>query len=85
MRHRHVAQVLAIERRVAPQAVERRRCSTTSWTRCAAGHRTYLVARLGRSVVGYGGLMFVADEAHVTNIAVHPDHRRTGIGTPAAR
>ena len=25
--------------------------------------------------------MFVADEAHVTNIAVHPDQRRTGIAT----
>ena len=25
--------------------------------------------------------MFVADEAHVTNIAVHPDHRRHGIAT----
>ena len=25
--------------------------------------------------------MFVADEAHVTNIAVHPDHRRGGIAT----
>ena len=25
--------------------------------------------------------MFVADEAHVTNIAVHPDHRRDGIAT----
>ena len=35
----------------------------------------------GRAVVGYGGLMFVADEAHVTNIAVHPDHRRAGIAT----
>ena len=45
------------------------------------GHRHYLVARRGRTVVGYGGLMFVADEAHVTNIAVHPDHRRHGIAT----
>ncbi len=39
----------------------------------------------GRSIVGYGGLMFVADEAHVTNLVVHPEHRRTGIGHPAAR
>ena len=25
--------------------------------------------------------MFVVDEAHVTNIAVHPDHRRAGVAT----
>ena len=37
-----------------------------------SGRRHYVVARRGRTVVGYGGLMFVADEAHVTNIAVHP-------------
>ena len=59
----------------------RRRCSTTSSTRSRTGHRHYLVARLGRTVVGYAGLMFVADEAHVTNVAVHPDHRRSGIAT----
>jgi ribosomal-protein-alanine N-acetyltransferase len=47
----------------------------------AGGHRTYVVAKLGRSVVGYAGLMFVVDEAHVTNVAVHPDHRRSGIAT----
>ena len=37
-----------------------------------------------RSVVGYAGLMFVVDEAHVTNIAVHPDHRRERRRHPAA-
>jgi [ribosomal protein S18]-alanine N-acetyltransferase len=31
--------------------------------------------------VGYGGLMFVADEAHVTNVAVHPERRRLGVAT----
>lgn len=32
-----------------------------------------------RAVVGYICLWEVADELHVTNIAVHPDHRRRGI------
>ena len=52
------------------------------------GRRHYLVARRGRTVVGYGGLMFVpatgsgdAGEAHITNIAVHPDERRAGVAT----
>jgi [ribosomal protein S18]-alanine N-acetyltransferase len=42
--------------------------------------RQYRVARLGRQLVGYGGLMFVVDEAHVTTLSVHPDHQRRGIG-----
>jgi [ribosomal protein S18]-alanine N-acetyltransferase len=42
--------------------------------------RSYRVARRGRQLVGYGGLMFVVDEAHVTTLSVHPDHRRQGIG-----
>lgn len=32
------------------------------------------------SVVGFAGTMVMADEAHILNIAVHPDHRRRGVG-----
>ena len=52
------------------------------------GRRHYLVARRGRTVVGYGGLMFVPrrpSEAHVTNIAVHPRRAARRRGDPAAR
>lgn len=45
------------------------------------GHRHYLVARRARSVVGYAGLWFTADEAHVTNVAVAPELRREGVAT----
>jgi ribosomal-protein-alanine N-acetyltransferase len=31
-------------------------------------------------VVGYGGLWLMADEAHVTTIAVHPKYRGEGVG-----
>ena len=44
-----------------------------------SGSRHYVVARRGRGVVGYAGLWFTADEAHVTNVAVHPDARRAGV------
>ena len=38
--------------------------------------------RTGRaSIVGYAGLWFNADEAHVTNVAVRPDEQRTGVAT----
>jgi len=31
-------------------------------------------------VVGYAGFQVILDEGHITNIAVHPDYRRQGIG-----
>jgi len=52
-----------------------------------SGSRHYITARrhsAGRGrgrVVGHAGLWFTADEAHVTNVAVHPDARRTGVAT----
>ncbi|MFV0309504.1 MAG: ribosomal protein S18-alanine N-acetyltransferase [Desertimonas sp.] len=80
MRHRHIGQVLAIEQVSYPKP----------WTakvfhdeldQVRAGRRHYVVARAGRRVVGYAGLMFVDTEAHVTNVAVHPDHRRHRVAT----
>lgn len=41
----------------------------------------YLVACLGERVVGFAGMWLVVDEAHVTNIAVHPAERGRGIGS----
>lgn len=40
----------------------------------------YIVAEVEGRVVGYAGMWVILDEAHVTNIAVHPDFRRRGIG-----
>jgi ribosomal-protein-alanine N-acetyltransferase len=31
-------------------------------------------------MVGYAGLWCVVDEGHITNVAVHPDFRRKGVG-----
>jgi ribosomal-protein-alanine N-acetyltransferase len=47
--------------------------------------RRWLVAeptdRTGASsdLVGFGGVMVIADEAHIMNVAVEPKHRRQGI------
>jgi ribosomal-protein-alanine N-acetyltransferase len=45
----------------------------------AAENRIYLAADED-GVVGWGGLMLVGDEAHVTNLLVDPEWRRRGIG-----
>lgn len=43
-------------------------------------HSIFRVAFLGDNIVGYGGVWTVVDEAHVTNVVVHPDFRRQRIG-----
>jgi len=40
----------------------------------------YVVARAGSTVVGFGGVWLMVDEAHVTTIGVHPHWRRQGVG-----
>jgi ribosomal-protein-alanine N-acetyltransferase len=43
----------------------------------------YIVARLkdnGR-IIGYGGVWVLFDEGHITTLAVHPLHRKAGIGS----
>ena len=40
----------------------------------------YLVAKINHKAVAYGGMWFVLDECHITNIAVHPDYRGRKIG-----
>ena len=45
----------------------------------SAENRTYLVAEDG-ALCGFGGVMLVGDEAHITNLLVAPEHRGQGIG-----
>jgi ribosomal-protein-alanine N-acetyltransferase len=41
---------------------------------------SYVVARAGDEVVGFGGLWVMVDEAHITTFAVDPRWRRRGVG-----
>lgn len=43
--------------------------------------RRYMVVEADGGIVGYGGLMLVMDEGHITTLAVAPDHRTGKIGT----
>jgi [ribosomal protein S18]-alanine N-acetyltransferase len=43
--------------------------------------RAYRVARIGRQVVGFVGVMLVEDEAHITTLAVAAAHQRRGVAT----
>jgi ribosomal-protein-alanine N-acetyltransferase len=78
MRPRHLKGVMAIERRVYPRPWSENLFRTEMND---LRSRAYLVARLGRDVVGYAGMNVTGEDAHVTNIAVDPNHHRKKIGT----
>lgn len=40
----------------------------------------YFVCRVDGRVAGYAGMWVILDEAHITNVAVHPDYRGKGLG-----
>lgn len=40
----------------------------------------YTVVIFEGKVIGYCGFWLILDEAHITNIAIHPDYRGLGIG-----
>lgn len=80
MRRAHIRNIMPIEQQVYPRP----------WTaqvfveeleRVRAGQRHYLVGTIGNELVGYGGLLYVEQDAHITNVAVHPMWRSRGIAT----
>ena len=78
MRRRHLRGVLRIEGRT----------STTPWSlglfvaELGRGdQRVYLVARQAGRVIGFAGALLVAGEAHVTTIAVDPDHQGRSVAS----
>lgn len=44
-------------------------------------YRTYLAAEIEGSLAGYGGVMVVGDEAHITTVVVDPTRRGHRLGT----
>jgi ribosomal-protein-alanine N-acetyltransferase len=78
MRRRHLRGIMIIERQVYPRPWS----PSLFVSEMTSGRsRAYLVALESRAVVGYGGLVTYGEEAHVTTIAVDPEHHRRKIGT----
>ena len=78
MRRRHLRAVLRIEEQVYPRPWSH---SLFLSELALRGTRSYFVARVGREVVGYCGLIISGEDGHVTTIAVDPEWQRHGIGT----
>lgn len=72
----HIRQIEEIERD----------CFSRPWTaeqlksQMRDAQHEFIAAVDGGRVLGYVGLMYVLDEGYISNVAVHPDARRQGIG-----
>jgi ribosomal-protein-alanine N-acetyltransferase len=78
MRRKHLKSIVHIEQQVYPQP----------WTTglflseiALRAVRDYSVALMNEEVVGYAGLAYVDEEAHVTNIAVDPSFQGRSVAT----
>lgn len=67
-------------------------CFSTSWSKEAllddleVEDKLYLVAEADDGkIIGYAGSWLVLDEGQITNIAIHPEHRRAGYGSKMTR
>jgi len=78
MRRRHLRVVLRIEAQVYPRPWSMSLFMSELALRMT---RAYYVARVGGTVVGYAGVMFTGDDAHITTIAVDPEWQRQKIAT----
>jgi ribosomal-protein-alanine N-acetyltransferase len=76
MRRRHLPEVLAIEAASYPRPWSSRLFEEELERR----GRAYLVARRGERVVGYAGVLMIAEDGHIATVAVDPAERRTGVG-----
>ncbi|AOY75731.1 ribosomal protein S18-alanine N-acetyltransferase [Clostridium formicaceticum] len=76
-----------------PSVIEiEKQCFPIPWTRGAFETELkknklaiYRVATWENQVVGYGGMWFIVDEGHITNIAIHPNFQGRGIGEAIVR
>ena len=75
MRPRHLPGVLAIESQVYPKPWSARLFEEE----LERGGRRYVVARVGSTVVGYAGVLLIADDGHIATVAVDPAWQRRGI------
>lgn len=83
-------EVLVVDAAVChlPQMEEiEKRCFSMPWTQEQlssqlkdARHECIVALDRAGNVLGYVGMMCVLDEGYISNVAVHPDYRRKGIG-----
>ena len=78
LRPRHIRSIMPIEER-AHRKPWSAGVFRDELEQAERGTRYYVLAKHLGEPAGYAGLMFAADEAHVTNVVVDEEHRRQGI------
>lgn len=78
LRPRHIRSIMPIEER-AHRKPWSAGVFRDELEQAERGARYYVLAKHLGEPAGYAGLMFAADEAHVTNVVVDEEHRRRGI------
>ncbi len=72
-----VPAVATLEREIYPEPWSAR----IFFDELAQSNRTYIVVTNEGEIHGYGGVMLIEDDAHITTIAVVPGYRRKRLGT----
>ena len=77
MNEEHLEELERLEKLCFSRPWSRRMLAEELENQCAA----FLVAEDGVSgkVLGYAGLLVMADEGYITNVAVFPEYRRSGV------
>ena len=77
----------AEERDIKPMAEMDILCFSSPWSEASFEKEIrenrlafYIIAETDGRMAGYAGLWCIVDEGHITNVAVHPEFRRRGIG-----
>lgn len=73
---RHIESIVAIEKLTNPSPWSER----SFRNELREPQSIFKTILFGDVVVGFGGIWLVVDEAHLTTIAVHPDHQGKGLG-----
>ncbi|TDA66952.1 MAG: ribosomal-protein-alanine N-acetyltransferase [Clostridia bacterium] len=77
MQEKHLDQIVAIEKMSFPTPWNRQHLCSELYNNDFA---RYYVAVVRKVVAGYAGMWVILDEAHITNIAVHPQYRGQKLG-----
>ena len=80
MQTRHIRHIMPIEQSLYPRPWTAR-IFEEEIALMKRDNRQYLVAHVGSELVGYAGLLFSDEDAHVTNIAVSADWQGRGVAT----
>lgn len=77
MEAKHIDEVVSVEEE----------CFHTPWTKKDFEREMhensmaiYKIAILDGKIIGYAGMWHIVNEGHITNVAVLPEYRRTGVG-----